>query len=107
MGIAELSLEWWGANLVVTVCNYFPYILPASRLQADCGTTLIVNMQNYLCHQIGVTIEPNLPKHCKSFKQYVKGWRGVTAWIERPGKLASGNKMRWHSGHGSLMIRFN
>ena len=34
MGIAELSLEWWGANLVVTVCNYFPYILPASRLQA-------------------------------------------------------------------------
>ena len=28
MGPAELNLQWWSANLVVTVCNYFPYILP-------------------------------------------------------------------------------
>ena len=96
MGIPQFNPEWLGANLVVAGCRDFSYIPPSSRLQADNGTTLIVDMQNYPCHQIGVTIERDLPGHGKSFKQHAKGRRGVTAWVERPGQLALGDKMRLH-----------
>lgn len=96
MGIPQFNPEWLGANLVVAGCRDFSYIPPSSRLQADNGTTLIVDMQNYPCHQIGMTIERDMPGHGKSFKQHAKGRRGVTAWVERPGQLALGNKMRLH-----------
>ena len=97
MGISQFNPEWLGANLVVAGCCDFSYIPPSSRLQADNGTTLIVDMQNYPCHQTGMTIERDLPGHGKYFKQYARGRRGVTAWVERPGQLALGDKMRLHS----------
>ena len=68
IGISEFNPQLLGANLVVTGCNDFSYILPSSRLQAGNGTTLIVNMKNYPYHQIGMTIEPDLLTHGKSFK---------------------------------------
>tara|TARA_B100000787_G_scaffold75153_1_gene55365 strand:- start:394 stop:543 length:150 start_codon:yes stop_codon:yes gene_type:complete len=42
-------------------------------------------MRNYPCHQIGMTIESDLLEHGKSFKKHAKGWRSVTAWVERAG----------------------
>ena len=86
----------WAQILVVSGCLDFSYIPPSSRLQANNGTTLIVDTQNYPCHQIGMTIERDLPGHGKSFMQHAKGRRGVTAWTERPGQLALGDKMRLH-----------
>ena len=97
MDISEFNPQLLVANLVVTGCNDFSYIRPSSRVQSDHVTTFIVDMKNYFWHQIGVTIECDLPKYGKASKQYVKGRRGITAWVERPGKLDFGDKIRLHS----------
>ena len=96
MNIAQFDPEWLGANLVVSGCPDFSHIPPSSRFQSENGTTLIVDMQNYPCHQIAMTIERDLPGQGKSFKQHAKGRRGLTAWVERPGQLFLGDQLRLH-----------
>ena len=96
MGIAHFNPQWLGATMVVSGCRYFSYIPPSSRLQAPQGTTVVVDMQNYPCHQVGMTIERDLPGQGKSFKAHAQGKRGVTAWVERPGALALGDVLRLH-----------
>lgn len=88
--------EWLGANIVVRGLPDFSHIPPSSRLQADHGTTLIVDMQNFPCHQVGKTIERDRPGYGIKFKDVAKGRRGVTAWVERPGPLAVGDQLRLH-----------
>ena len=90
-------LHWLCLNLVVAWCLDFLYIDPYPRRQADSKTTLIVDMQNYPCHQIGMTNERDLLELGKSFKKHAQGWCGVTAWVECPGQPTLGDKMRLHS----------
>ena len=96
MGLARFNPQWLGATMVVSGCRDFSHIPPSSRLQASNGTTLVVDMQNYPCHQVGMTIERDLPGQGKSFKAHSNGKRGVTAWVERPGDLVLGDVLRLH-----------
>ena len=95
--MTKRCLHRLGLTLVFSGCLDFSCVLAFSRRQADNGTNIIVDMQNYPCHQTGMTIERDLPGHGKYFKQYARGRRGVTAWVERLGQLALGDKMRLHS----------
>ena len=104
MKIPKFNPEWVGANIVLSGCPDFLHIPPSSRLQATNGTTLVVDMQNYPCHQIGITIERDLPRLGKSFKQYAKGRRGVTVWVERPGQLTLGDQLRLHCPEQSVWL---
>lgn len=85
MKISDFDPEWLGANMVLSGCPDFSI---SAWLQIINVTKLVVDMQNYLRQQILINIECDLPGHSKSFKQYAKGRRGVTAWVERPGQLA-------------------
>ncbi len=96
LGLVDFNPAWLGATIVVKGLKDFSHIPPSSRLQADNKTTLIVDMQNFPCHQIGKTIERDRPGKGKSFKDKAKGKRGVTAWVERPGQLALGDRLRLH-----------
>lgn len=96
LGITQFDPRWLGATIVVQGLPDFSHIPPSSRLQSDSGTTLIVDMQNFPCHQIGMTIELDRPGLGKGFKSAAKGRRGVTAWVERPGALTLGDQMRLH-----------
>lgn len=96
MGLDAFDPRWLGANIVIDGLGDFSHLPPSARLQAENGTTMIVDMQNFPCHQIGKTIELDRPGQGKSFKQHAKGRRGVTAWIERPGTLNIGDTLRLH-----------
>ena len=96
MGLDHFDPAWLGANIVVEGLADFSHIPPSSRLQGENGTTLIVDMQNFPCHQIGMTIEKDRPNQGKSFKEHAKGRRGVTAWVERPGPLTIGDQLVLH-----------
>ena len=96
MGLDQFDPAWLGANIVVEGLADFSHIPPSSRLQGANGTTLIVDMQNFPCHQISMTIEQNRPNQGKSFKEHAKGRRGVTAWVERPGLLTIGDQLTLH-----------
>ncbi|MEO0358297.1 MAG: MOSC domain-containing protein [Pseudomonadota bacterium] len=96
LGLPTCDPAWLGANIVVQGLVDFSHIPPSSRLQADNGTTLIVDMQNFPCHQVGKTIERDAPGYGVKFKDVAKGRRGVTAWVERPGHVAVGDQLSLH-----------
>ena len=98
---AELDLErldplWLGATVVVEGIADFSHLPPSSRLQAASGLTLCIDMTNEPCNIVSVTIEEARPGHGKRFRAAAKGRRGVTAWVERPGRLDLGSELRLH-----------
>ncbi|TNC70922.1 MOSC domain-containing protein [Rubellimicrobium roseum] len=98
---AELGLEvvdpaWLGASVVVEGLSDFTHLPPSSRLQAESGATLVVDMENLPCIEPAKTIETARPGHGKAFKAAARGRRGITAWVEREGVLRLGERMRLH-----------
>ena len=98
---ADLDLDrldpcWLGASVVVEGIPDFTHVPPSSRLQAENGTTLTVDMENRPCSLVARTIEDARPGHGKGFKTAARGRRGVTAWVEREGVLALGDRLRLH-----------
>ena len=49
--LSELDPTWLGATIVVEGISDFSHIPPASRLQSEGGTTLVVDMENRPFHQ--------------------------------------------------------
>jgi hypothetical protein len=72
------------------------HLPPSSRMQAEGGTTLVVDMQNRPCVLPAKPIEAALPGFGKAFKTAASGRRGVTAWVEREGLLRVGDGVRLH-----------
>lgn len=91
-----LNPKYLGASIVIEGIEDFSHVPPSSRLQAENGTTLIIDMQNRPCHLPAREIEADHPGHGKPFKEAAKGRRGVTAWVERPGALILGDRLRLH-----------
>ncbi|KPP84918.1 MAG: hypothetical protein HLUCCA08_16145 [Rhodobacteraceae bacterium HLUCCA08] len=96
MGLEALDPAWLGASLVIEGIGDFSHVPPSARLQAEAGTTLVIDMQNRPCHQPGLTIERHHPGRGKAFRTAARGLRGVTAWVERPGPLRLGDRLRLH-----------
>jgi hypothetical protein len=90
MGIDRLDPALVGATMVVRGIPDLSHLPPSSRLQADGGATLVVDMQNRPCVLPAKPIEAALPGFGKAFKTAAQGRRGVTAWVEREGKLILG-----------------
>ncbi|WP_372887533.1 MOSC domain-containing protein [Shimia sp.] len=96
LGIAEFDPAWVGASIVLRGIPDFTHLPPSSRLQAPDGTTLVIDMENRPCVLPGRVIERQSPGHGKAFKEAAAGRRGVTAWVERPGALKTGDILRLH-----------
>jgi MOSC domain-containing protein YiiM len=96
LGLEAMEYAWVGASLVIEGIPDFSHVPPSSRLQADNGTTLVVDMENRPCQEPAVTIEAARPGHGKAFKAAAAGRRGVTAWVEREGTLTVGMRVRLH-----------
>lgn len=97
MGLEQIAPEWLGASIVVEGIDDFTHLPPSSRLQADNGACLVIDMLNLPCQFPAKEIEKDHPGHGKAFRSAAKGRRGVTAWVECPGRLALGNRMRLHT----------
>lgn len=96
IGLDRITPEWLGASIVVSGLPEFTYVPPSSRLQGPDGCTLVVDMENRPCHLPGREIEKQHPGLGKRFKEAAQGRRGVTAWVERPGILRCGDRLRLH-----------
>lgn len=95
-GIEEFDPGWIGASVVIEGIGDFSHVPPSSRLQADDGTTLVIDMENRPCVLPSREIEKFEPGKGKAFKAAAIGKRGVTAWVERPGGLRVGDVLRLH-----------
>jgi MOSC domain-containing protein YiiM len=96
IGLDQLDPVWLGATLVIEGMPDFSLVPPSSRLQGPDGVTLIIDMENRPCHLPAREIEAVHPGKGKLFKSAAKNRRGVTAWVERPGRLSLGDTVRLH-----------
>lgn len=96
MDLEALDPAWLGCTIVLRGIPDLTHIPPSSRLQAESGLTLIVDMENQPCNQPGMTIRRHHGNKGKLFKNAARDMRGVTAWVERPGTLRTGDRMRLH-----------
>ena len=94
MGLAELDPALLGATMVIAGIPDFTLVPPSSRLQAEGGATLVVDMENRPCTLPARPIENRHAGFGKSFKPSAVGRRGVTAWVEAEGVLLVGAKIR-------------
>ena len=96
MGVERVDPAWVGASIVLEGIPDFTHVPPASRLQTETGTTLVVDMENRPCHLPAKVIEEDAPGFGKAFKTAANRRRGVTAWVEREGVLRVGDVMCLH-----------
>lgn len=93
LGLDALDPAWLGASVVVEGIPDLSHLPIGTRLQAPGGLTLTADLTNGPCTQVSKTIEGARPGHGKGFKAAAKGRRGITAWVERPGDLALGDRL--------------
>jgi MOSC domain-containing protein YiiM len=96
LGMARIDPAWVGANVVVRGLPDFTHLPPSSRLQAPDGATLVVDMENLPCQEPAVTMARATGGQGRAFKEAARDRRGVTAWVEREGRLALGEGLRLH-----------
>ena len=96
MGVDAFNPAWAGISIVIEGIPDFTHVPPSSRLQAESGATLVIDMENRPCHLPAKVIEEDAPGKGKAFKTAAVNRRGVTAWVERPGALKVGDTLRLH-----------
>lgn len=94
MGLDRLDPALVGATLVLRGLPDFTRIPPASRLLAENGTCIAVDMENRPCTLPARPIETRHPGFGARFKPAARGRRGVTAWVEAEGALELGDRLR-------------
>ncbi|PUB18548.1 MOSC domain-containing protein [Yoonia sediminilitoris] len=85
-----------GASLVISGIPDFTHLPPSSRLQFADGSAIVVDMENRPCHLPAKVINQDVPGAGDHFKAAAQGKRGVTAWIEREGRITVGDGVRLH-----------
>lgn len=94
MGLEALDPRYLGATVVLRGIPDLTHLPPASRLQGKDGVTITVDIENRPCILPGREIEKDHAGFGPKFKTAAENRRGVTAWVERPGRLALGDQMR-------------
>ncbi|MHA6263635.1 MOSC domain-containing protein [Arenibacterium sp. CAU 1754] len=93
INLDDLDPGLLGASMILRGIPDFTHVPPSSRLQAPSGLTLTVDMENRPCVLPGREIEAEQSGHGTGFKTAATDRRGVTAWVERPGKVAVGDRL--------------
>ena len=96
MGLDELLPEWFGANLVTRGIPQLSFLPPSTRLMFSSGATLIVDMENAPCRFVAEVIEKHRPGKGAEFVAAAQHKRGVVAWAEKPGDIATGDEIVLH-----------
>jgi len=96
MKIGKLDPTLIGASMIVSGVPNFTLVPPSSRLIAENGTSLTIDLENGPCHLPVKVIENAHPDAGALFKTAAKARRGVTAWVEREGSFCVGDKLTLH-----------
>lgn len=96
MGLEALDPSYMGATMVIDGIGDLTHVPPSSRLQGASGATIVVDMENRPCMLPAREIEADMPGVGQKVKTAAKGRRGVTAWVEREGVFALGERVRLH-----------
>lgn len=95
MGIDRIAPGWIGANLVISGIPLLSMLPPRTQLFFEGGVTLRIDGDNNPCRFAGAEIAKNFPDEdatelALGFVKAAKRRRGVVAWVEKPGTIATG-----------------
>lgn len=95
MALAEIKPQWIGANLLLDGVKRLSFLPAGTLLFFDGGVTLKIDTQNHPCRLAGQSIAENagmadLREGALLFPKVAKRLRGLTAWVEKPGRIAAG-----------------
>ncbi|RUV17113.1 MOSC domain-containing protein [Mesorhizobium sp. M7A.F.Ca.MR.245.00.0.0] len=98
MGLAEISPEWIGANLVIEGVPNLSMLPSGTLLFFKGGVTIKVDAQNGPCRIAGRSIAENagmadVEAGALLFPKMAKRLRGVVAWVEKPGTVRAGEEI--------------
>lgn len=96
MGLDGIDPSLVGASMIIEGIPDFTHLPPSSRLQAPSGACLVVDMENRPCNLPAREIEKEAAGFGSRYKSAARGRRGVTAWVERAGRLALGDEIVLH-----------
>jgi len=94
MGLPDLDPGLVGASMVLSGLPDFTHLPPASRLLAESGASLVVDMENRACVLPARPIEQRHPGFGARFKRAAAGRRGITAWVEAEGRVRPDDRLR-------------
>ena len=95
-GLDRLDPAYAGASLVIRGIPDLTHLPPSSRLQFPDGSVIVVDMENHPCHLPAKAINADHPSAGDKFKAAAKDKRGVTAWVEREGRVMTGDAVTLH-----------
>lgn len=93
MGLKAIDPVHLGASMIIEGIPDFSHVPPGSRLQGPGGATIAIDMENRPCVLPGKEIEKDAPGLGAGFKAAARNRRGVTAWVEREGSFALGDRL--------------
>jgi len=96
MGLDEIKPGWVGANLLISGIPALTLLPPSSRLIFSSGAALVVDMENAPCAFPGRVIDQYYPDKGKTFPTAALNRRGVTAWVEREGRIGHNDEVTVH-----------
>jgi MOSC domain len=91
LGVSVVRPEWFGANLLLSGIPDFTLPPPSTRLQFSSGATVVVDLENYPCSQVAEVVGRHYPVAQNKVVKAAMHKRGVTAWVEREGAVATGD----------------
>ena len=93
MGISEIQPEWLGANMQIEGIPDLTLLPPSTRLVFSSKATLVVDLENRPCIYPAQIIDSYYPNKGRKFVRKALHKRGVTAWVERQGKIQIGDSV--------------
>ncbi|MGX9120532.1 MOSC domain-containing protein [Mesorhizobium sp. BHbsci] len=98
MGIADIKPEWIGANLLIDGLPHLSMLPSGTLLFFKAGVTIKVDAQNGPCRIAGRSVAENagMADHeggALLFPKAAKRLRGLVAWVERPGRITTGEEI--------------
>ncbi|MER9412545.1 MOSC domain-containing protein [Mesorhizobium sp. M0589] len=98
MGLAEIKPEWIGANLLIEGVPHLSMLPSGTLLFFRSGVTIKVDAQNGPCRLAGRSIAENAGMADReagalAFPKAAKRLRGLVAWVEKPGRMTTGEEI--------------
>lgn len=98
MQLSEVRPEWIGANMVLGGVPGLSMLPSGTLLFFSGGATLKVDGQNVPCRIAGRSIAEHAGMADREagallFPKVARRLRGLVAWVEKPGRIASGEKV--------------
>ncbi len=91
LGVSHIDPTWLGANMLLSGIPDLTLLSPSTRLQFPSGATLVIDMENAPCMQVAKVIVQHHGEAGWNFVKAAAHKRGLTAWVEREGKVAVGD----------------